>query len=93
MNNKQMNNKNNNYNYYYNYYQEYLARLQAQKNGSGAQAFDFLDKKVSTAGEIDNGFTQAQLQIMEDTEQVLFIYLLFISYFYFLFLFILFNSI
>mmetsp|Transcript_15906 Transcript_15906/g.16653 ORF Transcript_15906/g.16653 Transcript_15906/m.16653 type:complete len:306 (-) Transcript_15906:188-1105(-) len=50
---------------------EYLARLQAQKNGSGAQAFDFLDKKVSTAGEIDNGFTQAQLQILEDTEQII----------------------
>jgi hypothetical protein len=52
--------------------QEYLARLQAQKNGSGAQAFDFLsEKKTSTIGEIDNGFTQAQMQILEDTEEVL----------------------
>ena len=50
--------------------QEYLGRLQAQKNGSGAQAFDFLEKKTSTAGEIDNGFTQAQMQILEDTEEV-----------------------
>ena len=48
-----------------------MGRLQAQKNGSGAQAFDFLsEKKVSTAGEIDNGFTQAQLQILDDTEEV-----------------------
>lgn len=44
--------------------------MQAQKNGSGAQAFDFLEKKTSTIGEIDNGFTQAQMQILEDTEEV-----------------------
>ena len=46
-------------------------RLQAQKSGSGAQAFDFLsDSKKSMAGEIDNGFTTAQMQVLEDTAQV-----------------------
>jgi hypothetical protein len=52
-------------------YQEYLTRLQAQKSGSGAQAFDFLsESKKSSAGEIDSGFTSAQMQILDDTEEV-----------------------
>lgn len=51
--------------------QEYLTRLQAQKSGSGAQAFDFLsESKKSSAGDIDSGFTSAQMQILDDTEEV-----------------------
>lgn len=48
-------------------------RLQAQKSGSGAQAFDFLsnaDAKKSMVGEIDNGFTSAQMQVLDDTSEV-----------------------
>ena len=53
-------------------WQEYLRRLQAQKSGSGAQAFDFLSesKKPSGVGEVDTGFTSAQMQILDDTEEV-----------------------
>jgi hypothetical protein len=48
-------------------------RLQAQKSGSGAQAFDFLsssEAKKSMIGEIDNGFTSAQMQVLDDTSEV-----------------------
>lgn len=56
-------------------HQEYLLRLQAQKSGSGAQAFDFLSNPDSEAkknmiGEMDNGFTSAQLQVLDDTSEV-----------------------
>mmetsp|Transcript_1271 Transcript_1271/g.2070 ORF Transcript_1271/g.2070 Transcript_1271/m.2070 type:complete len:308 (+) Transcript_1271:100-1023(+) len=50
---------------------EYLSRLQAQKSGSGAQAFDFLsNEKKSGLAEVDTGFTTAQMQILEDTEDL-----------------------
>lgn len=48
-------------------------RLQAQKSGSGAQAFDFLSNessKRSMVGEIDNGFTTEQIQVLDDTSAV-----------------------
>ncbi len=50
-----------------------MERLQNQKNGSGAQAFDFLgqDKKVSNVDAIDQGFTSIQMQELENVEQVL----------------------
>mmetsp|Transcript_23897 Transcript_23897/g.35070 ORF Transcript_23897/g.35070 Transcript_23897/m.35070 type:complete len:310 (-) Transcript_23897:102-1031(-) len=50
---------------------EYLSRLQAQKSGSGAQAFDFLsNEKKSGLAEVDTGFTAAQMQILDDTEEL-----------------------
>lgn len=50
---------------------EYLMKLQAQKTGSGAQAFDFLsESKKSMVGEIDNGFTSAQMQVLDDTDEM-----------------------
>jgi hypothetical protein len=52
-----------------------MESLNAQKMGSGAQAFDFLEEKKGGggggAGEFaDRGFTQDQMQLLEDTETV-----------------------
>jgi hypothetical protein len=51
-----------------------MESLNAQKMGSGAQAFDFLEEKKGAgggAGEFaDRGFTQDQMQLLEDTETV-----------------------
>mmetsp|Transcript_33634 Transcript_33634/g.34262 ORF Transcript_33634/g.34262 Transcript_33634/m.34262 type:complete len:311 (+) Transcript_33634:76-1008(+) len=48
---------------------EYLGRLKAQKSGSGAQAFDFLDSKSKKKpGNDDSGFTEAQMLVVEDME-------------------------
>lgn len=56
---------------------QYLTRLQAQKAGSGDQTFDFLAENNKKAGagyydevDGDTGFTNAQLQILEDTEDL-----------------------
>jgi len=52
---------------------EYLNRLKAQKNGSGSQAFGFLDESKKPAinfMEIDTGFTTAQMQILDETEEI-----------------------
>lgn len=57
---------------------QYLTRLQDQKAGSGNQGFDFLNtesKKVAAASydadvDGDMGFTNAQMQILEDTEEL-----------------------
>jgi hypothetical protein len=49
-----------------------MERLQKQKNGSGAQAFDFLgpDKKATNVDAIDQGFSSIQMQELENVEQV-----------------------
>jgi hypothetical protein len=53
-----------------------MESLNAQKMGSGAQAFDFLEEKKGGAGGggagefADRGFTQDQMQLLEDTETV-----------------------
>ena len=49
---------------------EYLARVKNQKSGSGAQAFDFLSNNKSSNNDIDNGFNQAQMSVLEDTENL-----------------------
>jgi hypothetical protein len=50
-----------------------MENLNAQKMGSGSQNFDFLteeNKKPSGADFVDRGFTQDQMQLLEDTEMV-----------------------
>lgn len=50
-----------------------METLNAQKMGSGSQAFDFLteeNRKPAGAEFIDRGFTQDQMQLLEDTEMV-----------------------
>lgn len=51
-----------------------MNRLQDQKNGSGSQAFKFLgdEKKGSNSNieAVDQGFNSAQMQVMEDVEEV-----------------------
>ncbi len=52
-----------------------MNRLQDQKNGSGAQAFGFLkqDEKNASLSNIefvDQGFNSAQMQVLEDVEEV-----------------------
>ncbi len=55
---------------------EYLNRLREQKRlGAGNQAFDFLNSgapagRQAVPQEVDNGFTTAQMQVVEDTEAV-----------------------
>eukprot|EP01041_Mallomonas_annulata_P000100 gene100-140_t len=50
---------------------EYLSRLQAQKSGSGAQAFEFLgDKNKKINSNLDTGFTETQLQVVDDFEML-----------------------
>lgn len=52
--------------------QEYLVRLQAQKSGSGAQAFEFLgdDKKKKGANPADPGFNETQIMMVDDVVKV-----------------------
>jgi len=53
---------------------QYLKKVQEQKAGAGSAAFDYLnenDKKSSSigkAGEVDTGFTAAQLQVVDSLE-------------------------
>ena len=49
---------------------EYMGRLQNQKSGGGAQAFDFLsaDPSKSSINGDDQGFTSAQMSIVSDME-------------------------
>lgn len=49
----------------------YMSKVQAQKSGSGNTAFDYLDErpKTTSAGDVDLGFDQAQLQIVDDMEE------------------------
>lgn len=51
-----------------------METLNTQKVGSGAQAFDFLneEKKAGPGEFVDRGFTQDQMQLLEDTEMVKF---------------------
>jgi hypothetical protein len=48
-----------------------LTQLQGQKNG-GAPALDFLNetKKPATSEFVDQGFVGAQLNVLEDVEEV-----------------------
>lgn len=50
---------------------DYMSRVKDQKSGgSSGGAFDFLSpKKVSTV-DVDSGFSHSQLQILEDTEEL-----------------------
>ena len=49
-------------------------KLQGQKQGSGAQAFDFLNqpskKTAAMEAEDDLGFDSMQMQVLEETEDV-----------------------
>lgn len=51
-----------------------MERLQCQKNGSGAEAFQFLgnDSKKGNVDALDQGFTSIQMQELENVEQVWF---------------------
>ena len=50
---------------------DYLSRVKDQKSGGSGGAFDFLSSggKVSTV-DVDSGFTSSQLQILDDTEEL-----------------------
>mmetsp|Transcript_18260 Transcript_18260/g.18329 ORF Transcript_18260/g.18329 Transcript_18260/m.18329 type:complete len:314 (+) Transcript_18260:266-1207(+) len=48
---------------------EYMRRLQAQKTGGGAQAFEFLGENKKNSN-IDMGFSTQQLQALDDFEEV-----------------------
>lgn len=50
-----------------------MNRLQAQKNGSGSQNFDFLneDPKKGNVEFLDTGFNTAQMQALEETEEMI----------------------
>lgn len=60
---------------------QYMNRLKGQKDGSGAQAFGFLEetsKKSNQSQEIvDTGFSASQMQELEETEDVSVVYCLF----------------
>jgi len=53
---------------------QYLMKLQGQKQGSGAQAFDFLNqpskKPAAMEADDDLGFDTMQMQILENTEEL-----------------------
>jgi len=49
---------------------EYLMRLQAQKSGSGAQAFEFLESKSKKVNSVDPGFSDAQMMIVDDLTSI-----------------------
>ena len=49
---------------------EYMARVKDQKAGSGSHAFDFLSNNKASSSEIDMGFNQSQMQILDDTEDL-----------------------
>mmetsp|Transcript_3698 Transcript_3698/g.6130 ORF Transcript_3698/g.6130 Transcript_3698/m.6130 type:complete len:318 (+) Transcript_3698:107-1060(+) len=53
---------------------QYLMKLQGQKQGSGAQAFEFLNepskKPAALQADDDVGFDNMQMQILEDTEDL-----------------------
>lgn len=52
--------------------QEYLQRLKAQKSGSGEDAFNFYNNdKSRDVGIVDDGFTKDQMQMVDDTEEVM----------------------
>eukprot|EP01041_Mallomonas_annulata_P000099 gene99-139_t len=48
---------------------EYLRRLQAQKSGSGSQAFEFLGENKKKS-DLDFGFNSAQIQMVDETEEL-----------------------
>ena len=51
--------------------QEYMRRLQAQKNGSGGQGFEFLAESNRKQPELqDYGFSVLQGQFIDDFEEV-----------------------
>lgn len=48
----------------------YMTNLQAQKNGTGSQAFDFLSEQKRPAEFVDRGFEGENLAVLEDLEGV-----------------------
>ena len=49
---------------------DYMSRVKDQKSGGSGGAFDFLSSgKVSTV-DVDSGFSSSQLQILDDTEEL-----------------------
>lgn len=53
---------------------EYMTRMQNQKQGGGSQTFDFLTdsplKKAQTIDDLDTGFSTTQMQILDNTEEL-----------------------
>ena len=49
---------------------EYMSRVKDQKSGGGSKEFDFLNSKAATESQEDFGFNQSQLQILDDTEEL-----------------------
>lgn len=49
---------------------EYMSKVQGQKAGGGSKDLDFLNSKASGGVEADRGFNVAQMQMLEDTEEL-----------------------
>lgn len=52
----------------------YLSKMQNQKKGGDSQTFDFLtdspQKQKQSIDDVDTGFTNAQMQVMDNTEEL-----------------------
>lgn len=47
-----------------------MRKLDAQKSGTGNKEFEFLEKKSAVAIEMDQGMTQQQIMLIDDTEEL-----------------------